>query len=214
MEYSSHVHHAFVLKPETLRSLWTFVDLHIGEDRSPTATLECSDDSKREFQCIEGLLTFRNPSSAKIRKLRLRGYSKDTNDSFRIAFDAVSVFVSLDASDATAPGLYQQLTDLVGATRPWYSFLSRWMFTVNLILGLGYVAVLTLYANDAMSAEWFGGSTKLLASSMGLNLARVPLFPYAYFALGDGKERHNVREAFRMVAIAVVLGAVATVVLT
>jgi hypothetical protein len=116
--------YAFMLRPDTVRRIWAILESQIGP---PKVTAQCADHASREFSDVAKLLEFDNAKGKQIRSLALSAYSKSWERSADITFanESESISVSLQGTDNEVFQLKQDLLDVLGGTKAWYSALSR-----------------------------------------------------------------------------------------
>ena len=159
MQFCSSSEQPFVLKADLVRKLWDSVSDGVGE--SASAEIRCSDDSVRNFDQLEPLLTYENPPNRRITRLTIRSWL-DSRANATVVFRAGSelyrspVHINVEGPDDTTESLYSSLKELVRGGRPWYWIAARRMESLPIVFG---ILVVYLYFLNRTSEEAANGPT-------------------------------------------------------
>ena len=210
----------FVLNWASLERLYSSV-----AERMPRVYIsaKCSDQLDREFESLQELKDFGNPSRAAIQELKITGRDSEHDQRISISLSnerRSNVRISLDANEEDAIPLNDLATDSVDSLSPWYSWVSRadwywlvlggWLGTqlalIALKLALAGDKVITFSTSTPTTAREVLKSILVgfapLAAGIALNSVRDRFFPIGTFAIGQGELRHSSAEVTRTVLIA------------
>ncbi len=192
--------HAFRLGVDILRELCTTIE---NETNKKPQVRVRNPDGDWTFDGIEELLSYSRASERRIHRLEI--WSNTLEDlSLNVDFDAhwvtshpLSVSVG-GRHEEKVENTRERLLSVIRKTRPWYSPLSRYVYTVhNILLAL---LLLTSFVVLLLRVQGrnFTGSPMAVYSVIGIgvmaNIARPVLFPRGRFHLWRGLAR---REAFK-----------------
>lgn len=220
--------HAFVVQPSDLVKLWKLLAKDNG---APIVSVDCTDDIRRQFDNLEELLSYDNPSTKRIKALFFtsslhdREYASITFEEQRYIHAVICVHIeSEDRLDST---IRDGIVDIIEGMKPWYSPFARTTFpfgslvTVCTYTGLWWLsAELSLKLVSLKDASESTVIFFLVALSVftafimtGLNRLRLRAFPVCCFALGQGERRYDAEERIRWgVIVALLVSVVAAVV--
>jgi hypothetical protein len=210
---------AFVLTLDAIRRLYAELTSVLG---TVAVSASCSDKLNRTFESIEELEAFGNPRRAAIEELTLASRDESYKNRFSLTLNAErrrNVRVSIDAEEAVAIRLNDLCTDVLDATRPWYSWITRidwYLFVIGgwmaaQMAGLAFFLIRNgnaplTFSSDAFTAGEFARSFGIgilpILVGIALNIVRNKAFPAGSFAFGDGAARHSNAEVVRTVVIA------------
>ena len=206
---------AFVLRPESIRRLWTLLTDKAGPVE---AVALCADGIEREFSTDEDLINYANFPAQRIMGLQLGVWGEDgERASITFTRHRPSVRFSASGSENDVAILRQHIANIAEGIKPWYSFVAKipeWI-APYMLLGISMVVLtVAMVLPGRRNHTPLGGSTvvlimlsmifgtAILAGGLAwLNTLRVKLFPMATFALGAGVERHQTGENIRWCVI-------------
>lgn len=203
--------YAFVLKQEQVKRIWESFQSRIG---SPAIIIECSDEVRREHDNWKSFSNYENPPNKSIKRLIIKARSDDYSKRAEVEFSDSTyrvIDISIDASETVVTNLYDDISDILDGTKPWYSRLTKidFFYVIGFVFWAGYM-FLTFYTGEpeektaltvkqAVTATivvvlLFAGLATLI---WGLNKLRHRIFPLAYFAIGQGLQRYELDEKIR-----------------
>ena len=191
--------HACVVSSSDIKKLWMWLEEHVGV---VTARIKCSDDGTREFEDLENLTSYDNPSTKQIVALYIESHSDGWEKSVDVKFsNGEFSSINIKAHEQTASEIREKISDILDGTRPWYSRLALVHHSSSgMMVTLLIVALISLIAAPHI---WTGFSDfeymrQLLLTTMvtiwllaGLGWLRPRLFPTCCFALGQGEHRYG-----------------------
>ena len=204
---------AFILRSEQISKLVRLVENEVSK---PSITAQCSDGVVRSFSDADSLLKYSNLPSRCIQSLRLSAETEDWSKRIDLSF-ANDVFGTIDLSvsgpEADVVRLRHEIAELVGATRAWYSWITRanlpfvvmWVcIPVFLLLG-EYSKTIEQPAPEPPDfgrvvlrvAILFVALGLLIAITYGLNVLKKRFFPSNTFVIGHEQQRFDVHEKIR-----------------
>jgi hypothetical protein len=127
--------HAFVVRLADLKKLWDLLQSRIGV---VTISAKCGDEIERKFENLKQLKDFENSPQKTIVHLSLNSRSDDWKKSAEIKFSNSSnrvIDIRLSGSEQGVSRLYDDVSDILDGTRPWYSRLSK----VDFFYVIGFV---------------------------------------------------------------------------
>ncbi|CAM5225897.1 hypothetical protein [Alishewanella longhuensis] len=198
---------AFVLKHEQVKRIWKVFNLEFG---SPTIIIRCSDEISREYENWKSFSSYENSPNKSIKRLIIKARSKDYSKRAKVEFSDEKyriVDIDIDGSETVVTNLYDDISDILDGTKPWYSRLTKIDFFY--VIGFVFWAGFTCFDTDespekvtttkqAIAATTIAGLLfAVLAVIWGLNKLRHRIFPIAYFAIGQGLQRYELDEKIR-----------------
>lgn len=219
--------HAFVLQASDLVKLWRLLAKYGG---AVTVSVDCTDDIRRQFDNLDELLSYDNPSTKRIKALFITSSPHD-REYASIAFEEERYIRSvirthIEAEDRLDSTIRDGIVDVIDGMKPWYSPFARTtfpfgsVFTICTYIGLwwllGQLSLNFVSLKDASESTviFFLAALSVVAAFVmtGLNRLRRRAFPVCYFALGQGKRRYDAEERIRWgVIVALVVSVLAAV---
>ena len=120
---------AFVLRPDDVRKIYDTLVQQVG---SVHFSAECSDGITRDFDTIEELDSYENPSAKAITDLRIRSRSVQTSGTVStiewatLTFSSYSeISILIRGSERDGLALRNDIEDIIDGMRPWHAFITR-----------------------------------------------------------------------------------------
>ena len=192
---------AYVVSSSDIEKLWMYLEEHVG---TVTASMTCSDDGTREFDDLEKLTAYDNPSTKQIVALDIKSHSADWEKYVDVQFsDKVfsSIDISIKAQDQTASEIRERISDILDGTKPWYGRLalvhrSDLGMTVVISTAVCILIIAAAYIWEDFSDFEFMERTLLVTTSVipiliGLGWLRARFLPVCCFTLGQGEHRYR-----------------------
>lgn len=203
---------AYVLHPKDIRTLWSLLESKVGPAKAKAL---CADDIEREFRSADELLGYDNFPVQKIRGIEFSARTGDFKSNASVSFSRSVLFGSIafsaEGPEENIASLKQQISGLIGAVEPWYSWLSRIEFAyVVLCIAIFSIATLALVTGASDKTPKLSLSTAVLVILLtvlvatittliviGLNALRSRFFPISTFVIGAGEGRYRTDENVR-----------------
>ena len=135
VHYSDKLKHAFVIRDSELKKLTRLLQDRIGK---VDILAHCADGFYREFETVKDLITYENPKSKEICRIRLRARANDGSKSATIDFsDASWEGISIDCTggEDDVSKFKEKTLDIIAGMRPWYNMLTSINFvSVSIIV--------------------------------------------------------------------------------
>jgi len=215
--------HAIVVHSEDLDRLNEIIRSYLGTDLVIKVEAERRDETKREYESLQKLRDYENPKDRELISVSIHARDKEFKKSIRLRIGYrpfewpsyhATIAVQSDVSpENTIEGVRNTLVEFFDGMKPWYSWfttvsISKYIFYVSssiTVLWIGIVLVMTGFRWGVLK-EGLGNyqlrnflwSIILLGSLAALHAIRVRVFPFWFFAIGQGKRRFEHAEIWKI----------------
>ncbi|CAM5190098.1 hypothetical protein [Alishewanella longhuensis] len=141
---------AFVLKHEQVKRIWESLQSRIG---SPTIIIRCSDEISREYENWKSFSSYENSPNKSIKRLIIKARSEDYSKRAKVEFSDEKyriVDIDIDGSETVVTNLYDDISDILDGTKPWYSRLTKidFFYVIGFVFWAGFM-FLSFYTDES-----------------------------------------------------------------
>ena len=201
--------HAFVLDPTVSGKIWGLLDARVGNVYAAAA---CNDDLVRRFESKQQLDEYENPVNRGIYALSYYARSRGSDTSAEVRFNLArnQIKVEISGAESTVLEVRDRLHEIIAGAKPWYWRIAKfdayfWFFLFAFFGGFVIGVMGSGTKNEPLSFKFallgavvlllFIGAISLVPWS--LNRLRERFFPFAVYAIGQGKIRYDNDEKLR-----------------
>lgn len=207
---------AFVAGPDDIKKIAKLLSDRIG---SLTFHATSADAIERQYTDAKVLCESENPWPKRIVDLRFSAQSDDWKKRVSVRLSESrywAIDVEINASEGVVERLRQDLIDIIGGMKPWYSRIARidfvlgglLLFTaasiiVNVMLAVGWLKSRDWSPSEKARNEALGVSLVfgIFVLGWGINRIRQWAFPAGLITIGQVQKRHDFLEKIRWTVV-------------
>lgn len=203
--------HAFILPETEVKKIWASLEEAFGE---VSADVEFTDNIERKANTLEQLLSFENSKNRSVKRIEFNSKDESHDNRITISFEDYTqkpIRVRASGDDDLITRFGDSLQETIDGLKPWYYLICKinFFFIIGVVIFIGMM-LLNIMVPDKprdnpvelskaieILSIIFGSIGVLWLSVWGLNKIKSYCFPIATFSIGQGKERHRIRENIR-----------------